>query len=1256
MITLTKSQAKKEITFLVNDFEKNIDYYKDKNYKEAQVENDFIRPLFQILNWNVSNRGLEPEKQVFQLQVTGKTGSEKNKRPDYLLRIPVQNTNSMKSAFFIEAKKPIYDLKTNETYIRQVYQYAYSTLNSSDSPNNHVRLALLTDFEEFRFFDCSDVTPLKQNLAEAFNKHIIKDWTYKDYILKFDELWDLFEYNNVVNGSLDKWHLTAKQLADNRITPDKQFLEDLKQWRLDIARSMFKNDKTLDDFKLTKATLLYINRLIFVKMLADRNIEEDYLTNILNKLSQSKKTELKLYELCKDIFLRLDHIYNGSMFEYESITDEINIDNSVLKNIFTALKPENSIYTLAAMPVEIIGNVYELFIAEQIVKKGSAISIVPKYDEKKAGGVYYTPRYIVEYIVDNTLGIKLGECKTPDDVTKIKVLDPACGSGSFLIVAYQKLLDWHKKYYYDELKKWEGNNGACSIVQNDEKQFSTTNNGACSIVLSAYHITWVTYNSRISERMKNYENIIKFQRLNKGMNTYLPPRILNIDEEIKITKIISDIINEDKLRITAYNICEDHIHLVLVCKENERNTIVQKLKAVSARKLNIELGITSVQEQTREHAPLFKNGERGNTQNHLWAQKYHCNTINSDDEMYNIMNYIFNNRIKHELTENKELESIIQNMIISVEEAFNTTNNGACSIVQNDKSQFSTSNNGACSIVQKNQKNNFRIMHNSDFYSIHLSHKLKSEILTNNIFGVDIDDQAVLVTKFSLSMKAMEDSTHDEVIEDNTIFRTPAIPKLENNIKCGNSLIGSDFYLDNRPSLFNEKEKRKINTFDWEKEFPEIFKTTKKNKENSLIKKIDNHLNAAVNYIEGAVYHTVKANEYVSDLVKNKVREETIEYNAGNSGGFDVIVGNPPYVKYENLNIDTIDYLKNKYETANSFFDIYQLFIEKSITMLKTNGYHGFIIPNLFLKGMNYKFSRKFYLDNTVIKSIANYGDGVFYNVKIPTCILISTKNKEDNYYLEFLEKKADFIKGIIKISNFYNDNYSFTQTDLKFKLNDNTVNLENLVKITRGLEIGKDQRINSKTNFVEILFGDNISRYLIKSISKIDKAIYKEFQKDIEIFKQSKIIIRETGSNITATYDDSGLITNRSIYCIRLLNLNYSLLYILSILNSKFIQYYYSNNYKAETEIFPKIRIGQVKQLPIRSIDFSNRAEKQMHDKLVELVEQMLENQKYLHDATNDSDKKMYKNICDSIDGQIDRLVYKLYDLTEEEIGIVEK
>lgn len=990
MKTYTKTEAKKEISALVNNFEKNISYYKSSDYNEAQVKKSYIEPLFEFLNWNVSNKELEPDRQVFNYEVTGKTGSDYGKRPDYLIKIPDKKSNQMKSCFFIEAKKPVYDLKTTTKYIRQVYQYSYSTLNASESPNNRVRLALLTNFEQFRFFDCLDPTPLDKKYEEkyeAFNKHIIKDWSFKDYIDKFDELWDLFEYNNVVNGSLDKWYLTEKQISENRITPDKKFLQDLKTWRVDIAKSMYKNEHTLSDYQLTKATLLFINRIIFVKMLSDRNIEPDYLTGILSILGKFNKTEIKLYEQCQHIFIRLDHIYNSSMFRKDE-SDEFEIENRVLRTIFEELKPQHSIYTLAAMPVEIIGSVYELFIAEQIVKKGSGISLIPKYEDKKAEGVYYTPRYIVEYIVDNTLGKKLEECKTPDDVAKIKILDPACGSGSFLIVAYQKLMDWHKKWLHEELTKF-------------------------------------------------------------------------------------------------------------------------------TKKKNV--------------------------------------------------------------------------------------------------SQFKTK-----------FKKDARVIHvgGNDFLSIHLSHKLKSEILTNNIFGVDIDPQAVLVTMFSLSIKALEDSTHDEVIEDNTLYNMPALPILENNIKCGNSLIGSDFYIENRLSLFNEREKRKINTFDWDGKdgFPDIIK----------------------------------------------------------SGGFDVVIGNPPWGQKEMYFKDeVITYLKEIYKISSiGIIDLFRFFVEKSILLSKKNSYWGQVLPDIILL-KNYASTRKFILDKIEIKKINHWGMA-FEGVNIDACTILGINKKTDyqNNIEIFIKQKDDLIINSIKQAKFLtNDNYKFN-----LFLNERSGSIIKKMKSFslfsdffephEGIHSGniRDKLFIDKSiskNCKKLIFGrDEVKRYYLhwngkwvnynKKIIDKDKGEYAGLGK-VEYFENNKLVVRRTGDFILANIDlNNYYFSNNVFICPPKSNLHLNLLYILGILNSKFITWFYRTIQPRKGRLFAELKINVLKQLPIRSIDFSNKSEKAMHDKLVRLARQMLENQEYFHNSNSESDKKLYKNIIDRLDKEIDSLVYKLYDLTDDEIEII--
>src|SRR3989339_934953 len=975
----SKSESKNKISKLVQKFESGIIEYKS-NYSEADTESYLIELFFKYLNWDVSNEELEPGREVFKKQMTLKTKDETNKKPDYHVRIPDKNTNQMKSCFFIEAKQAKYDLKTNARYIKQVYKYAYSTLNASENPNNRVRLAVLTDFEEFRMFDCLDPTPLEKKYEdrfEAYNKHIVKDWTYKDYINKFDEVWDFLEYNNVVNGSLDKWYLTEKQIAGNRITPDKKFLDDLKRWRKDIAKSMFKNDKSLSDFQLTKATLLFINRIIFVKMLSDRVIEPDHLTNILPNLSKSKKTEVKLYELCKDIFKRLDHVYNGSVFDFDKDSDDIEISNNVLINIFEELKPENSIYTLAAMPVEIIGSVYELFIAEQIIKKGAGIALVPKYDEKKASGVYYTPRYIVEYIVDNTLGKKLEECKTPDDVAKIKVLDPACGSGSFLIVAYQKLIDWYKKWYFDQLMKFT-----------------------------------------------KKDNINQFTNKNKN-----------------------------------------------------------KVRVIGEKK---------------------------------------------------------------------------------------------------------------------------------DYYTIHLSHKLKSEILTNNIFGVDLDPQAVMVTKFSLSMKALEDSTHDEVIEDYDLFKFPTLPNLDNNIKWGNSLIGSDFYVENKPSLFNEKEKTKIQVFDWDSK-------------------------------DGFQY-----------IMK--------------SGGFDVVIGNPPWVDLKGHPPELTRYYFKKYDSTENRINLYAIFLEKGLRVLNEKGKLGIIIPNSILYQSSYKNLRKFILDNKNIANIVRLPDNTFVGVKAESVIItignndslidciiydrksnisnISTKNCDDNKIIN----QDQWINNDFFVFDIFSDNQTI---EIIKKIEKSKNELLNLCDFTLGITPYDKYKGHSEKQIIERVFhastkkdktfktllaGSDVKKYFVSwnGDEYISYGPWLGAPREKRFFTQPRILIRQIISgnppSIYAGYSEEELYNTQTIFNLVLkqnLSPDINLKFILSIINSKLMNFYHLNKFLDQSKnLFQKILIQNAKKFPIPSIDFNNKSEKQKHDKLVQLVEQMLENQEYFYSSRTEDDKNCRREL----------------------------
>jgi REP element-mobilizing transposase RayT len=167
----------------------------------------------------------------------------------------------------------------------------------------------------------------------------------------------------------------------------------------------------------------------------------------------------------------------------------------------------------------------------------------------------------------------------------------------------------------------------------------------------AYHVTWVTHNSRISERMIEYEAVIEQKRISKGLHPIVTPIILNEQEEIEVASYIAQIVKEDGLRIIAYNICRDHVHLVLVCEGNERDNIVRKLKGKSTQR--------------------YKTSHQIEDEFHLWAQKYSWTIIRTDEQLSNTIMYIQNNRMKHKIPDNKGLQPLVEDMVTPIERAFN---------------------------------------------------------------------------------------------------------------------------------------------------------------------------------------------------------------------------------------------------------------------------------------------------------------------------------------------------------------------------------------------------------------------------------------------------------------------------------------------------------------------------------------------------------------------------------------------------------
>ncbi len=884
-----KETAFQKIEVLVNRFAEQEEFYKSLTYNETETRRDFIDPFFEALGWDVDNKkGLLPtEREVNHEKRVDVKGHSKS--ADYSFNC------KGKIKFFVEAKKPSVSLKENPEPAIQIRAYAWNT---------KLNISVLTDFEEFVIYDCTK----KISKSDRASKCRIKSINYKNYAKVFDFIYDTFSRESVENGSLEQFANATINDRENE-TVDNEFLKSIESWRTYLASNIALNNKELDEEEINFCVQQTIDRIVFLKICEDREIETE---GNLKKCTKKGNYYQNLYEY----FKTADQRYNSGLFDFkkDTLTEKLKIDNKIIETIIRDFDEIG--YDFSKIPIEILGYAYEQFLGKviRLEKSGHAI-IETKPEVRKAGGVFYTPEYIVNYIVTNTVG-KLIVNKTPEEISKIKILDPACGSGSFLLGAYQYLLDYHQNYY-----------------------------------------------------LQNPSGFRKPEGFNKP-------------------------INQDALLTTAE----------------------------------------------------------------------------------------------------------------------------------------------------------------------------KKRILINNIFGVDIDLQAVEVTKLSLLIKAMEGETTASIATSLQLFHQRILPSLDSNILCGNSLISPDF----EGLGLTPKEERKINVFDWKSAFKNVF----------------------------------------------------------TNGGFNIVIGNPPYVKIHNLEQHSVRYYIDNYTLAKGQFDLFTIFIEKVFKLLTHNGLFSFIVPSLFLKGVQYEKLRIFLNNNSELFDSKEYGDGVFEQVKMPTCIF--TLKKGQNL------QKIDFFKK-----------------DLHFFSKIKTQQLGEISKITRGLEIGKDKLMEKGE--IKCITGGDIDSYRIKSFHYINKSILKEFSKNDNIFVPKRLLVRETGKMFFSTVDNEGFITTRSIYNV-IFNNKIKPEFYLGIINSNLFHYYFKLFIAPETNIFPKIRIIQLKQIPMPIIDLAINSDKLIYDKMVENVEKIIGFNKELPALKLQSQKDHILRKITYTVGEINKLVYQLYNISEEEIEVIEK
>jgi hypothetical protein len=1173
---MIKTQAKEIIEELVERFDYHIDEYKKGSYNETQTRNDFINPFFESLGWDINNRqGLaESYREVIhedKIKISGST-----KAPDYCFTIYGQRK------FFLEAKKPSVDIKDQIDPAYQLRRYGWSA---------KMPISIITDFEELSIYDCT-TKPFPTDKASVSR---IKYITYKDYIKEFDFIWDIFSKDMILKGSFDKYVASAKG-KKGTAGVDEEFLKSLDSWRDLLARNIVNRNNFIGEDELNYSLQKIMDRIIFLRICEDRGVETEY--------QLQKIIGTNIYDKLKYIFHTADQKYNSGLFDYkkDTISDNLLIDDKVLKQIIEEMYYPKSPYEFSVIPVEIMGHSYEQYLGKVIrITPGHRIKIEEKPEVRKAGGVYYTPQYIVDYIVRNTVGKLLGD--------RYQVSGDGCkviGDG------YQVLGD-SGRVSSDEFidLKIESDNNKLEKLENGSEKGNQNISGFGSLEISDGH------NSR---NIQDYKGVPEAGDLR---------------------------INESNSEISSFNTGEysggagkdpyQGIHKSSVDSKGFTDRTGNTSDFISETGIHRQGEINSNLEQSSKYR---KNVE----------STYKGSPVSKDSEKIT----------QHPAPETRNLSPDTCNPLTPDEVAKLKFCDPACG-----SGSFLI---GAYQYLldwHREYYTNADIKHKDKYLNPDgsLTTQLKKQILLNNIYGVDIDTNAVEVTKLSLMLKALEGETEATINNQLTLLHERVLPTLDNNIKSGNSLIDVDFY-DNQID-FEPGAEKKIKPFNWESNFPEVFK----------------------------------------------------------QGGFDVVIGNPPWGA--NIEIHSLNYIKNSFQKIIvRMIDSFMFFTNKSYNILKLKGIFGMILPDVILYQYDNFKLREFLLNNTTIKRILNVGD-VFEKVIRPTSIIIfekyqnegqniitvlnltDKKKEEKSIYLENNDNYEDILQNdLFKTNNYLFITKDFSNYQLLEKISKNEIcKLSQYVdddRIQRGaspdlkeafivntLQIQENKLEETYLRNV-VTGGKHVKRYYIENpdlkliylrrndnISEIPniKSFIDKFKSKItckEVIenkhslyslhraREEKIYLKNekllgviTEDEIIVTLDSNQLFATDGLYLFAVKNINIK--YLMSILNSKLFVFVYRLISMENSRVLAQVKPKVIDNLPIKVINFSNLNEQTIHDQLVTLVDQMLKLNKDLQAATLPEQKDQLKARIDYTDKKIDKLVYELYGLTEEEIKIVE-
>jgi hypothetical protein len=953
----TFDQGKQKVAELCRHFTTNRRAFLAPGVKEAHICRDLIEPFFEALGWEYRGapmiapqyREVVPQD---SLDVEGRP-----KAPDYTFRVGTL------PKFYVEAKKCSVNVGADPRPAYQLRRYGWSA---------KLALSILTNFEELAVYDCT-VRPKPNDRASRARVLL---FGYQEYTDRWRELWDLFSREAVWSGAFDQYAASKRKRGTSEV--DAEFLKEIEGWRDALARNIALRNKDLSADDLNAAVQTTIDRVVFLRMAEDRGLEP---YEQLLKLCERDAVYLRFV---RDLCHKADDKYNSGLFHFhkergpdaepDRITPKLTVDDKVFGPILQSLYfTHGSPYHFGVLPVEILGTVYERFLGQVIrLTAGHQAKVEDKPEVRKAGGVYYTPASIVDYMVEQTVRRQI-EGRSPAQLAgggkkpPFRVLDMACGSGSFLLGAYRCLLDhclrWYAEHSPEENKAavWHGN----------------------------------------------------------GRGPGEPQWRLTIGE--------------------------------------------------------------------------------------------------------------------------------------------------------------------------------------------------KKRILRTHLYGVDIDAQAVEVSKLSLLLKVLEGETDESLVkqQQRELFENRALPNLADNIQCGNSIVGPDYFAGKLSA--DPLEIKRVNGFDWKRHFP----------------------------------------------------------RAMEAGGFDCVIGNPPYLFITEVPERDRMYYQDAYQTVAYRFDLYGVFIEQALTrLLRRNGVFGFIVPHTLLSNDSFQALRSLLATKARLYQVVDLGPGAFQDAKNETMLLFFERSAPDGAsHTEVVRATPRNLSA--PTQRFVAPQKTWASADGQAWLvrasTGDTATLERMRRqaktlgdfctANQGLRTGDNQKFLSDAKrgktWEPAAGGKEVRRYgpiPQRLFVRYDPALL-DAPRRREIFAaRAKIVVQEIRNisldrRIVATLDTAQTFCLQSTNVVNLKpGADVDITYLLGVLNSAAVNRFFRCQFPGNNHI-PS---NQLLRIPV-PVPPSKAA----HDRVADLVKAMLDWNRELATARSAARKAVLQRQIDATDAQIDRLVYELYGFSAEEIAM---